>query len=46
MQYFNVTPIMSERKHKCSGNINDTTILFLKVCLVAQLCSTLATYGL
>ena len=37
---------MIERKHKCSGNIDGTTILFLKVCLFAQLCSTLATYGL
>ena len=27
-----------ERKHKCSHNVEGTTILFLKVCLVAQLC--------
>ena len=31
-------PTLSERKHKCSGNVNGTTILFLKVCRVAQLC--------
>ena len=36
-QYFYFKPTMSERKHKCSGNIDGTTILFLKVCLV-QLC--------
>ena len=46
VQDFYFKPMLSARKHKCSGNINDTTILFLKVCLVAQLCSTLATYGL
>ena len=46
VQYFYFKPAMSERKHKCSGNLDDTTILFLKVCLVAQLHSTLATYGL
>ena len=34
--YFKTT--LSERKHKCSGNVDGTTILFLKVCLVAQLC--------
>ena len=37
MQYFYFKPTMSERKRKCSGNIDGTTILFLKVCLV-QLC--------
>ena len=46
LQYFYFKPTMSERKRKCSGNIDGTTILFLKVCLVAQLCSNLATYGL
>jgi len=29
---------LSERKYKLSGNVDGTTILFLKVCLVAQLC--------
>ena len=29
---------LPERKHKCSGNVEGTTILFLKVCFVAQLC--------
>ena len=31
-------PTLSERKHKCSGNVDGTTSLFLKLCLVAQLC--------
>ena len=38
MQDFFFKPKLSERKHKCSGNVDGTTILFLKVCLVAQLC--------
>ena len=38
MQDFYFKPTLSARKHKCSGNEDDTTILFLKVCLVAQLC--------
>ena len=38
MQDFYFKPTLSERKHKCSGNGDATTILFLKVCLVAQLC--------
>ena len=38
MQDFSFKPILSERKHKCSGNVDATTILLLKVCLVAQLC--------
>ena len=38
MQDFYFKPKLSERKHKCSGNVDGTTILFLKVCLVAQLC--------
>ena len=38
MQDFYFKPILSERKHKCSGNGDATTILFLKVYLVAQLC--------
>ena len=38
VQDFYFKPTLSERKHKCSGNVNGTTILFLKVCLVAQLC--------
>ena len=37
-QYFYFKPTMSERKHKCSGNGDATTILFLKVCFFAQLC--------
>ena len=43
---FYFKPTMSQRKHKRSCNIGGSTILFLKVCLVAQLCSTLATYEL
>ena len=31
-------PTLSERTHKFSGNVDGTTILFLKVCLFAQLC--------
>ena len=38
MQDFYFKLKLPERKHKCSGNEDDTTILFLKVCLVAQLC--------
>ena len=38
VQDFYFKPTLSERKHKCSGNGDATTILFLKVCLVAQLC--------
>ena len=38
MQEFYVKPTVSERKHKFSGNVDGTTILFLKVCLVTQLC--------
>ena len=37
MQDFYFKPMLSEKKHKCSGNVDGTTILFLKVCLVAQL---------
>ena len=38
LQNFYFKPTLSERKHKCSGNGDGTTTLFLKVCLVAQLC--------
>ena len=38
MQDFYFKPTLSERKHKCSGNVDGTTILFLKVCFVAQPC--------
>ena len=38
MQDFYFKPMLSEKKHKCSGNVDGTTILFLKVYLVAQLC--------
>ena len=38
MQEFYVKPTVSERKHKFSGNVDGTSILFLKVHLVAQLC--------
>ena len=38
MQDVYFKPALSERKHKCSGNGDAATILFLKVCLVAQLC--------
>ena len=38
MQDFYFKPTLSERKHKCSGNGDATTIVFLKVYLVAQLC--------
>ena len=37
MKDFYFKPTLSERKHKCSVNADGTTILFLKVCLVAQL---------
>ena len=38
MQDFYFKPILSEKKHKCSGNGDATIILFLKVYLVVQLC--------
>ena len=38
VQDFYFKPTLSERKHKCSGNGDATTIVFLKVYLVAQLC--------
>ena len=38
MQDFYFKLKLPERKHKCSGNVEGTTILFLKVCFVAQLC--------
>ena len=38
MQDFYFKPMLSARKHKCSGNVDGTTFLFLKVCRVAQLC--------
>ena len=38
MKDFYFKPTLSERKHKCSGNGDATTILFLKVCFFAQLC--------
>ena len=38
MQDFYFKLRLSERKHKFSGNVDGTTILFLKVCLVTQLC--------
>ena len=38
MQDFYFKPTLSERKHKCSGNGDATTILFLKVYFFAQLC--------
>ena len=38
MRDFYFKPTLSTRKHKYSGNVDGTTILFLKVCLVAQLC--------
>ena len=38
MQGFYFKPTLSARKHKCSGNVDGTTFLFLKVCRVAQLC--------
>ena len=37
--------MLFERKHKCSHNIEGTTILFLKVCLVAQLCLNFQPMG-
>ena len=42
MQGFYFKPTLSARKHKCSGNEDGTIILFLKVCLVAQLCLNLS----
>ena len=38
MQDFYFKPMLSETKNKCSDNVDNTTILFLKVCLLAQLC--------
>ena len=38
VQGFYFKPTLSARKHKCSGNVDGTTILFLKVCRVAQQC--------
>ena len=38
MQDFYFKPMLSARKYKCSGNVDGTTFLFLKVCRVAQLC--------
>ena len=38
MQDFCFKLTLSERKLICSGNVDGTTILFLKVYLVAQLC--------
>ena len=38
MHDFYFKPMLSARKHKCSNNIDGTNILFLKVCLDAQLC--------
>ena len=38
MQDFYVMTTLFERKHKFSCNVDGTTILFLKVYLVAQLC--------
>ena len=46
MEDFYFKPMLSEQKHKCSGDVDGTTTLLLKECLVAQLCPTLATYGL
>ena len=46
MQYFYFKPMLSEWKHKYSGDVDGTTTLLLKLCLVAQLCPTLAKYGL
>ena len=46
VQYFYLKPTLSERKHKCSGDVDGTTTLLLKVCLVAQLYLTFANYGL
>ena len=30
--------MLSEQKHKCSGDVDGTTTLLLNLCLVAQLC--------
>ena len=46
MQCFYLKPMLSEQKHKCSGDVDVTTTLHLKVCLVVQLCLTFTTYGL
>ena len=46
MQYFYFKPTLSGWKHKCSGDVDGTTTPLLKVCLVAQLYLTFATYGL
>ena len=45
MQDFYFKPTLSTRKHKYSGNVDGTTILFLKVCLVAQLCLNFQPMG-
>ena len=45
MQYFYFKPMLSEWKHKYSGDVDGTTLL-LKACLIAQLYLTFATYGL
>ena len=46
MQCFYFTTTLSGQKHKCSGDVDGTTTLLLKVYLFAQLCPTLATYVL
>ena len=46
MQYFYFKPTLSGRKHKYSGDVDGTTTLLLKACLVAHLYLTFATYGL
>ena len=46
MQYFYFKPMLSEWKHKYSGDVDGTTTLLLKACVVAQLYLTFATYGL
>ena len=46
MQDFYFKPMLSETKNKCSDNVDSTTILFLKVFLVAQLHLTFETHGL
>ena len=46
MQYFYFKPMLSEWKHKYNGDVDGTTTLLLKACLVAQLYLTFATYGL
>ena len=46
VQYFYFKPTLSGRKHKYSGDVDGTTTLLLKACLVAHLYLTFATYGL